>query len=209
MSAEYTNCAVSAMSKRQGCLSSCTPEAEFVAGSQGYLKMLAPAMDFMDQVYPHPYISFFREDNQAMMRVVETGRNPTMRYLDRVHRVNVANIHERLGNKHTKDNVEVVYTKTDSMCADIYTKCFTDKAKWEHACALINVAPPDKLIGLIRGAHDRYAEVHPDALRQETKGDISPGDGTDNARFTGSNNADRHNKIHNKKKKKPKPKARA
>ena len=120
MSAEYTICAVSALSKRQGCLSSCTPEAEFVAGSQGYLKMLAPAMDFMDQVYPHPYISFFREDNQAMMRVVETGRNPTMRYLDRVHRVSVANIHERLGNKHTKDNVEVVYTKTDSMCADIY-----------------------------------------------------------------------------------------
>ena len=34
------------------------------------------------------------EDNQAMLRVVETGRNPTMRYLHRAHWVPVVWIHE-------------------------------------------------------------------------------------------------------------------
>ena len=34
------------------------------------------------------------------MRVVETGRNPTMRYIGRTHGVSIAWLHERFKDKH-------------------------------------------------------------------------------------------------------------
>eukprot|EP00972_Heterocapsa_arctica_P070192 10369016-Heterocapsa_arctica.AAC.1 len=43
---------------------------------------------------PDKSILHFQEDNQAMIRVVETGRNPMMRYLQRTHGVSVAWLHE-------------------------------------------------------------------------------------------------------------------
>ena len=73
------------------------------------------------------------EDNQAMIRVVSTGRNPTMRYLGRTHRISVAWLHERFA----RDDVALVYEITTKMCADVYTKAFTDPNRWEAACWLI------------------------------------------------------------------------
>eukprot|EP00974_Lingulodinium_polyedra_P073073 7072578-Lingulodinium_polyedra.AAC.1 len=40
-----------------------------------------------------------REDNQAMMRCIETGRNPTMRYLRRAHCVSVVWLRERFSDE--------------------------------------------------------------------------------------------------------------
>ena len=34
------------------------------------------------------------EDNSAMIQVVKTGKNPTMRCLNRTHRVNIGSLHE-------------------------------------------------------------------------------------------------------------------
>ena len=34
------------------------------------------------------------DDNQGMIRVMQTGRNPTMPYLGRTHRISVAWLHE-------------------------------------------------------------------------------------------------------------------
>ena len=45
----------------------------------------------------------FFEDNQAMIRVIETGKNPTMRYLHRTHRVSVAWLHEVFQGEHLID----------------------------------------------------------------------------------------------------------
>eukprot|EP00974_Lingulodinium_polyedra_P021792 2104493-Lingulodinium_polyedra.AAC.1 len=44
---------------------------------------------------PCAYTLSVRGDNQAMMRAVGTGRNPTVRYLHRTHRVSVAWLRER------------------------------------------------------------------------------------------------------------------
>ena len=45
-------------------------------------------------LFPHQPPLLFHEGNQAMIRVVSTGKNPTMRYLARTHRVSVAWLHE-------------------------------------------------------------------------------------------------------------------
>jgi hypothetical protein len=111
---------------------------------------MVPALDFWDAVIPGHPPAVFHEDNQACIRVLETGRNPTMRHLDRCHRVSVAGLHERLGNPETKDNVEVVYTDSSVMAADIYTKAFTDPEKWERVCQLVNVMDPAQLDSMIK-----------------------------------------------------------
>ena len=85
------------------------------------------------------------EDNQAMIRVVATGRNPTMRYLGRTHRISVAWLHERFLQK----DATLVYEVTTKMCADIYTKAFSDPNKWEAACWLISVVDPAVLSKLV------------------------------------------------------------
>eukprot|EP00972_Heterocapsa_arctica_P037163 5471650-Heterocapsa_arctica.AAC.1 len=61
-----------------------------------------------------------------MIRVVETGRNPTMRYLQMTHGVSVAWLHEIFKNK----ELDLNYELSSRMCADIYTKAFTDAILW-------------------------------------------------------------------------------
>eukprot|EP00974_Lingulodinium_polyedra_P129393 11209869-Lingulodinium_polyedra.AAC.1 len=75
-----------------------------------------------------------------MMRCIETGRNPTMRYIHRTHRVSVSWLHERFTDPLSQ--LQLVYEVSNNMCADVYTKIFTDSCKWVHACRLINVFDP-------------------------------------------------------------------
>ena len=88
-----------------------------------------------------------------MIRVCETGRNPTMRYLHRTHRVFVGWLHERFADP----TLDLSYEITTRMSADIYTEAFTDASKWEHAQWLINVEDPSVLRGRIRRAEEETA----------------------------------------------------
>ena len=76
-----------------------------------------------------------------MIRAVETGRNPSMRYLARTHRVSVAWLHETF----SRQSICLMYEASSKMCADIYTKAFTEITKWQAACDLINIVDPVRL----------------------------------------------------------------
>ena len=76
-----------------------------------------------------------------MIRVMQTGRNPTMKHLGRVHRVDIGWMHARFA----EPCIVLVYERSAYMAADIYTKAFTDKDKWNHACLLINIVDPSDL----------------------------------------------------------------
>ena len=43
------------------------------------------------------------------------------------------------------------------MCADIYTKAFTDLVRWLHACSLINVIDPAQLAAFCSKGADASA----------------------------------------------------
>ena len=61
--------------KRQTCTATATAEAEFVAASFGNRNELMPILDLCDVILPSGYQALFLEDNQAMIRIVKTGRN--------------------------------------------------------------------------------------------------------------------------------------
>ena len=73
-----------------------------------------------------------------MIRVMRTGRNFTMRYLTRTHRLPIAWMHERF----KQGDIVLRYEVSARMAADIYTKAFQDADKWRMACWLINVVDP-------------------------------------------------------------------
>ena len=127
---------ITGISKRHTAVSNSTPEAEFVSGHFGCRFVLIPAQDMWGTIVPGGDMAFFHEDNQAMIRVCETGKNPTMRHLGRTHGISIAWLHEILT---LHGNIKLVYEQSHLMTADIYTKAFSDPARWEHALLLANV----------------------------------------------------------------------
>ena len=79
------------------------------------------------------------EDNQAMIRICETGRNPTMRYMSRTQGVAFGWLFERF----QENYLELIYEESAKMAADIFTKAFTDKATWIEVCRLVNIVDLD------------------------------------------------------------------
>ena len=75
------------------------------------------------------------EDNTALIACIRSGRNPTMRYIGRTHRVSVAWLKEVCDT----DKIALDYTASGDMAADIFTKGFAECDKWQHACQLVRI----------------------------------------------------------------------
>jgi len=90
-----------------------------------------------------------------MIRVCESGRNPTMRHLGRTHGVSVAWLSERV----QMPDIRLSYCQTIDMVADIYTKAFADATKWKHACHLAGIVAPNELRQVMRSRMQRLSEI--------------------------------------------------
>jgi hypothetical protein len=132
---------IAGQSKRQSCVSHSTPEAEIASADYALRLCGLPALELWHCLLPHKLGIYFHEDNQAMITVVNSGRNPTMRYLKRTHRVSVAWLHE----KFKGDDLLLVYELSAKIAADIYTKAFVDGLKWQEVCGLVNIIDPSML----------------------------------------------------------------
>eukprot|EP00974_Lingulodinium_polyedra_P074690 7237371-Lingulodinium_polyedra.AAC.1 len=81
-----------------------------------------------------------------MIRVIKTGRNPTMIYLHRTRRISIAVLHEILnGHGNLDKKVDIKYTPFCDMAAYTFTKGFTDKVKWHHAIRAIGIVKTSKI----------------------------------------------------------------
>ena len=117
----YTRFPIAGRSVRQTSVSNSTPEAEIVSGHFALKSVLYPTLDLFDATLPPGYVSHFHEDNQAMIQVCKSGRNPTMKHLGRVHRVDISWLHEALYGDNAS-NIRLYYTESAYMAGDIYTK---------------------------------------------------------------------------------------
>ena len=95
-----------------------------------------PALQLWDVVLERPTKRVFQEDNQATIQILKTQKNPTLRHLNRTHRVNVSWLCEVF---RILDEVELKYCKADEMAADIFTDAFTNHIKWNAALDLLGI----------------------------------------------------------------------
>ena len=100
-----------------------------------------PALKLLQRILKKSPNFVFYDNNKAMIGVVRSGRNPTMRHLERSHGVCISWMHEMF----THDYMYLAYEVTDTMAADIYTKAFNDGRKWKHACLQIGLLDPSLL----------------------------------------------------------------
>ena len=134
----HTRFPLSGGSKRQGCVSHSTPEAEIVAADVTLRTMGLPAMSIWETLTGKSPKLLFHDDNQGMIGVVRSGRNPTMRHLERTHGIAITSLHEHF----TRENYVLMYEVTSKMAADIHTKGFKNPLAWKRACMLINLLDP-------------------------------------------------------------------
>ena len=80
--------------------------------------------------------SVLQENNQATIQILKIQKNPTLRHLNRTHRVNVSWLCEVF---RILMEVELKYWKTDEMAADLFTKAFTNPIKWNAALDVIGI----------------------------------------------------------------------
>ena len=124
---------LSGVSKRQTSASHCTPEAEIVAADLGVRTEGLPALTLWEVLLGRSVQCVLCEDNETCIRVLETGRNPTMRHIGRTHKVDVAFLHERF----IDGDICIEATESENQSADIFTKSFVLKEKWTRARDMI------------------------------------------------------------------------
>ena len=91
---KWTNFPLTGISKGQSCVSHSTPEAEIVAANHALRMLGLPGLEMWDILLARKVILLVWEDNTAMIRIMETGRNPTMRDLGRTHGIQVAKLRD-------------------------------------------------------------------------------------------------------------------
>ena len=70
---------------------------------------------------------------------MRTGRNPTLRHVNRTHRVSIQWLHEVCKQPY----IDLQYIESAEQAADIFTKAFTEPNKWAMVMKLINHVDED------------------------------------------------------------------
>ena len=86
---------------------------------------------------PHAIEPVVLEDNQATIRILESGKSPAFRHADKTQRINLGWIAEQFRRRHYK----MAYVNTNLQAADILTKPFTNADKWSKALVLMRIGP--------------------------------------------------------------------
>ena len=84
---------------------------------------------------PHSIQPVVLEDNQATIRILESGKSPAFRHADKTQRINLGWLSEQFRRKH----YQLASISTSLQAADILTKPFTSIEKWTKALKLIAV----------------------------------------------------------------------
>ena len=122
-------------------MSTSTTEAELSAAQTAVARMGVPLMMLWSHICEHcglpPAGLGVMLDNTAMIEIIRTGRNLSIRHIGKTHGVAVSWLQEL----YTRVYVLMKYITTTMMAADLYTKAFTEPSKWNHLCLQNNIFP--------------------------------------------------------------------
>ena len=94
----------------------------------------------------------FLEDNQATIRILESGRSPAFRHADVTQRLNLAWLAEQF--QRNSKHFTLVYVPSPLQATDIFTKLFTSAEIWNQLL---------KLLGLHSAPKHSAGQTKPDA----------------------------------------------
>ena len=77
------------------------------------------------------------EDNEAVIKMIVKGRNPTMRHVSRTHRVALDWLFDRIN---VDSKIQIKYIDTKNQLADILTKRNFTRHEWNHLLNLFNIS---------------------------------------------------------------------
>ena len=78
------------------------------------------------------------EDNDAVIKMCVKVRAPTMRHMQRTHRIDIDALFDII---HTDKGIWIKYINTKLQIADIFTKGAFSQFQWNALCALLQVGP--------------------------------------------------------------------
>ena len=118
---------ICALSKKQSAVSHSTTEAEMAAADLGLRAEAIPLMTLFDNIYRREMRCLFLEDNQSTLKNIMSGKHQALRHMSRTHRVNCHWVTEVCRNL----PVDPAACESHLMAGDIFTKRFTEVAKWD------------------------------------------------------------------------------
>ena len=83
----------------------------------------------------HEALLYVFEDNEAVIKMINEGRGPTMRHVSRTHRVALEWLFDRIN---LDPKVQIKYIDTKNQLADILTKGNSTRDEWNHLLFLFN-----------------------------------------------------------------------
>ena len=93
--------------------------------------------DYMVSLFPPPSIrGVFVEDNQAIIRILESGKSPTFRHTDKTQRISLSWL-SAIGTVQ-EGWYDLTYGPSKIQVADVLKKPFTNAEKWRFALTLMS-----------------------------------------------------------------------
>ena len=131
-----------ALCKKQGCQSLSTPEAEVVALTVTLKEHVYPMLSLFEHVLRRKKcVPIVYEDNESTQKILRSGKvEKAMGHVGRTHEIVIPWTCEQL----KKGNWKMSDCHTKAMCADVFTKYFTNPIDWKHALNLLSVFPSIK-----------------------------------------------------------------
>ena len=124
---------VTAISQKQTAVSFSSVESEVVAACLAVRMHGLPSLELWEAILSRTPELRLYEDSQATARIIQSGKFPKLRHVQRTHGVSVAWL--CVTYRRALYAIDDVHTKRQ--CADIFTKHFVNKDIWGLVTALI------------------------------------------------------------------------
>ena len=143
-----------------------TPEAELASMNEGMKKRGEQALTLwqalLEQYHEDGWSAsiVLHEDNTTAIIGARTGKNPTMKTLERGFGIDIGWNNERI----ISGDYELIHTSTKHMIADIYTKCMANPEDWHILRRLVGIFTEEEIDdGDFNPDVRRLAEMDPES----------------------------------------------